>query len=97
MSLFFDHTILQQQSWVVSVFDVGISFSVYRSVFFQVRSVFVVGFQNIALSSLDASNPEELSPVKYICAHFAHYVSHRRPTSVNATQNINKPVMCVSG
>ena len=28
----------------VSVFQVGVSFSVYRSVFFQVCSVFVIGF-----------------------------------------------------
>ena len=34
----------------VSVFQVSIGFSVYGLVFFQVGSVFVVGFQNVAIS-----------------------------------------------
>jgi len=41
---------LQTSHGSVSVFQVGIGFSVYRSVFFQVGSLFAVCFQNIAIS-----------------------------------------------
>ena len=46
----------------VSVFQVGIGFSVYRSVFFQVGSVFVVGFQNIAILSVFHFASKRLDP-----------------------------------